>query len=395
MESREKPPPGQEKNMSTTAPSYRFIRTFMELRHFVDRIRRENILAVDLEADSMFHYQEKVCLVQMAGGNENVVIDPLDVNDLSPLAPIFKDPSVCKVFHGADYDVRSLYRDFSIEIDNLFDTQLASMFMGYRETSLEAVVGSRFGIQLNKRYQKKDWSQRPLPEGMVEYAASDVDYLIPLARQLMDELKAKERLDWVREECAYLAAVRPVDNGDDPLFLRFRGAGRLPPRNLAVLEGLLQYRRRLAIKKDRPLFKVFSNSALLKIATELADSPEAMEASRCLSPKQIRIYGKQLAAVVQQAKALPAEDLPVYPRKRRPSVSAKVPGRVKAIKAWRDKLADDLEMDPALLFNKALMTAIALHKPAEISHLQRVEGIRNWQVEAFGEDVLKVLADVP
>ena len=139
MESREKPSPGQEKNMNNVAgPSYRFIRTPAELELFANRISQEKILAVDLEADSMFHYQEKVCLLQMAGNGENVVIDPLEVNDLSPLAPLFKDKEICKVLHGSDYDVRSLYRDFSIEINNLFDTQLASMFLGERETSLGA-----------------------------------------------------------------------------------------------------------------------------------------------------------------------------------------------------------------------------------------------------------------
>lgn len=376
-------------------PSYRFIRTPAELEQFVSRISKEKIIAVDLEADSMFHFQEKVCLLQMAGNGENVVIDPLEVNDLSALAPIFKDKDVCKVFHGSDYDVRSLYRDFSIEINNLFDTQLASMFMGQRETSLGAVVCNRFGIQLDKRYQKKDWSQRPLPDGMIEYAASDVYHLIPLARMLMDELEEKGRLDWVKEECDYLSEVRPMENGSDPLFLRFRGAGRLPRRNLAALEGLLQYRRKLAEKKDRPLFKVISNTALLKIATEMAQTPQAMEAARCLSAKQIRIYGKPLSAIVKKANALAEKDLPTYPRKRRPSVSPRVPERIKIIKDWRDRLADGLGLDPALLFNKALMTAIAVKKPADLQGLRNVEGIRNWQVKAFGKEVLTVLSALP
>ncbi|MBR9987522.1 MAG: ribonuclease D [Desulfosarcina sp.] len=382
--------------MATVAdPSYRFIRTPAGLEQFVSRISQEKIIAVDLEADSMFHYQEKVCLLQMAGNGENVVIDPLEVDDLSFLAPIFKDKAVCKVFHGSDYDVRSLYRDFSIEISNLFDTQLASMFMGERETSLGAVVCNRFGIQLDKRYQKKDWSQRPLPEGMIEYAASDVYHLIPLARMLMDELEEKGRLDWVKEECDYLSAVRPMENGNDPLFLRFRGAGRLPRRNLAALEGLLQYRRELAEKKDRPLFKVISNTALLKIATEMTETPRAMEAARCMSAKQIRIYGKPLSAIVKKANALAEKDLPTYPRKRRPSVSAKVPERIKIIKAWRDRLADGLGLDPALLFNKALMTAIAVRKPSDIRGLRLIEGIRNWQAKAFGKDILKILSTLP
>ena len=343
----------------------------------------------------MFHYQEKVCLLQMAGNGENVVIDPLQVCDLSPLNPVFKNKKVCKVFHGSDYDVRSLHRDFAIEINNLFDTQLASMFLGERETSLGAVVSRRFGIQLDKRYQKKDWSQRPLPEGMIEYAASDVFHLIPLAHQIMTELEAKGRLAWVMEECRHLAAVRPATNDDEPLFLRCRGAGRLPPRNLAALEGLLQYRRDLAIKKDRPLFKVFSNTSLLKIAAEMADTLQGLEAARCLSAKQIRIHGNPLTAIVKKAKALPTKALPVYPRKRRPHHSPKVPERVKAIKAWRDRLADRLDMDPALLLNKALMTAIAVDKPSKINQLRQVEGIRNWQVGAFGKDILAALAARP
>ena len=392
----EKPQPGQEKNREPIAdPSYQLIKTAAELEQFVDRISREEILAVDLEADSMFHFQEKVCLLQMAGNGENVVIDPLEVNDLSPLAPLFGDKRVCKVFHGSDYDVRSLYRDFSIEINNLFDTQLASMFLGERETSLGAVVSKRFGIKLDKRYQKKDWSQRPLPDGMIEYAASDVFHLIPLAHQLMAELASKERLEWVREECDYLSNVRPAENGSEPLFLRFRGAGRLPRRNLAALEGLLRYRRDLAIKKDRPLFKVFSNTALLKIATEMADSPQAMETARCLSAKQIRIYGKPMAKVVQQANALAMKDLPVYPRRRRPSVSPRVPERIKALKTWRDGLAERLELDPALLFNKALMTAIAIDKPSTVEKLRTVDGIHNWQVKAFGGDILNLLSAHP
>ncbi len=396
MESMENIQSGQVKNHNAiTTPEYRLIQTTAELERFVERIANEKIIAVDLEADSMFHFQEKVCLIQMAANGENVVIDPLEVEDSAPLHPIFKDEGICKVFHGSDYDVRSLYRDFAIEVNNLFDTQLASMYLGERATSLEAVVNKRFGIKLDKQYQKKDWSQRPLPEGMIEYAASDVFHLIPLARQIMDELEKKERLHWVQEECALLSDVRPMENGDEPLFLRFRGAGRLRRRNLAVLEGLLQYRRKLAVKKDRPLFKVFSNKSMLKIAQEMADTPEAMEAAGCLSAKQIRIYGKALSRVVRAATAMDEKDLPVYPRRRRPSVSSKVPERIKAIKEWRDNLAENLELDPSLLFNKALMTAIAVQHPKSIEELRKIEGMRNWQVDTFGPDVIGILSKIP
>lgn len=376
-------------------PPCHFIRTDDALARFAVLIQEEKMLAVDVEADSMFHYQEKVCLIQMAANGTTAVVDPLEVRDLSPLAPIFADLRVCKVFHGADYDVRSLYRDFSIEIHNLFDTQLASMFLGEKATSLEAMVSGRFGVQLNKRFQKKDWSQRPLLDEMIDYAASDVVYLAPLARMLMAELEALGRLEWVKDECLLLSGVRAVENGSEPEFLRFKGAGRLPRRNLAALEGLLHYRRSLAIKKDRPLFKVFSNTDLLAIATQMLDTPEAMAKNRVLSPRLIQIHGKALAGIVKKARSLPENQLPRYPKNPKPTVAPEVPERIKTLKAWRDKIADDLGLDPALLFNRALLTAIATLRPTDMAALEHIDGIRNWQAKTFGPALLEVLQSVP
>ena len=109
--------------MNATADiTYKFINTRNELEDFVGTIKNEKAVGVDLEADSMYHFKEKVCLIQMAAPKINVLIDPLAVKDLSLLKPIFKRRDICKIFHGADYDVRSLYRDFRITIDNLFDS---------------------------------------------------------------------------------------------------------------------------------------------------------------------------------------------------------------------------------------------------------------------------------
>ena len=111
-----------------------------DLRRIAKYVRTRGVIGVDLEADSMFHYQEKVCLVQMASNDQTFLIDPLALKDLSPLAPVFADPDVRKVFHGADYDIRSLYRDFGIEVHSLFDTQIAARFLGFRETSLASLL---------------------------------------------------------------------------------------------------------------------------------------------------------------------------------------------------------------------------------------------------------------
>ena len=342
--------------MNEISNKYESIETFDALKNLARTIDTEKTIGVDLEADSMFHFKEKVCLIQMAAPGINVVIDPLVVKDLSPLKPIFKRRGVCKIFHGADYDVRSLYRDFDITINNLFDTELASRFLGYSETSLEAVLKNKFDVTLDKKFQRKDWSRRPLPQDMISYAAKDARYLLPLAQKLTSELEALGRVEWVQEECDNLSKVRPNANNTDPLYLHFKGAGKLNPRSLAVLESLLQYRRRIARKKDRPLFRIFDSRSLLELAEKKPPDLKLLEKTRALGPKQISMYGPGVIAAIEDAMQIEPENLPVYPRRKSPRVPLVVAGRVKALRSWRDEQVARLAIDPALICTKALMS---------------------------------------
>lgn len=378
------PPTGAE------PPEPEIIETPEALARFARVLRRKRVVAVDLEADSMYHFQERVCLIQISTLQENAIIDPLAVPDLSDLAPVFANPRIEKIFHGADYDVRSLHRDFGIVIHNLFDTQIAARFLGFQETGLEAVLGREFGVSMDKKYQKKDWSQRPLPPEMLSYAAGDTTYLIPLARRLQKRLERRGRLPWVREECELLSRVRAADD-DGPLFLRFKGAGKMPPRDLAILEGLLRLRRDVAERKDRPPFKVFGNSAIKKIVETRSASPGHLESSGAFSRKQVNMYGRPVAQIVSEAMALPESELPTYPRRSAPRMSPRVPQRVKSLKAWRDERCEGLDMDPALVLNKSQMTAIAARNPATADELGEVEELRAWQRAELGEEILAVL----
>ena len=178
-----KPRGGSSKIMPrNTLDGYRIIEETDKLAAAAQELAQVRQIAFDLEADSMYHFREKVCLIQIATRNETIVIDPLQVGDLSPLKPVLANRRIRKVLHGADYDIRSLYRDFNIKIHNLFDTELASRFLGIRETGLDAVLKERFGVRLDKKFQRKDWSKRPLPVEMMNYAAGDVHHLLPLVR---------------------------------------------------------------------------------------------------------------------------------------------------------------------------------------------------------------------
>jgi ribonuclease D len=370
---------------------YKTINTQNELVNFVRNIENEKAVGVDLEADSMYHFKEKVCLIQMAAGNINVVIDPLLIDDLSPLKPIFKRNDVCKIFHGADYDVRSLYRDFRITIHNLFDTELASRFLGFPETGLEAVIKKKFDVTLDKKFQRKDWSKRPLPPDMIAYAASDSKFLLPLAKNLKTELDKKHRLEWVYEECDYLSKVRPIIANDQPLYMNFKGAGKLDPHSLAVLEAMLYFRREVARKRDRPLFRIISNRSLMELACKKPLDLKQLEKTGALSSKQISMYGLEMLKAIQGAMKLSTEELPVYPRKKAPRVSIAVAGRVKALRNWRDKQKQKLAIDPSLICNKALMSTIAVRRPLKLSQLAAIKEMKNWQKKEFGQDIVKVL----
>jgi len=367
------------------------IENLQELKDAVKGIETEKKVGFDLEADSMYHFSEKVCLLQVASKNTAFVIDTLRLRDLSLLKPLFLRNDVIKIFHGADYDVRSLFRDFGIEIKNLFDTELASRFLGIKKTGLEAVLKDRFNVKLEKKYQKKDWSERPLSADMLNYALNDVRHLISLSEILEKELDDTGRLSWVEEECEILCRVRsPEDNGE-PLFLKFKGAGKLKPKTLAILEALLRFRKETAQKKDRPLFKIMGNDSILKLAETRPGSLEKIMNTEALSQRQLDIYGKDVIRVINKALNIPENMLPVYPRKKASLISEAASKRIEALKVWRDKKAVKLNIDPGLLLNKALINSIGVKRPVTKEELEAIIDMKNWQRREFGEEIIKIL----
>lgn len=373
---------------------YQIIDTVTGLEKIVKIFEREKTIAVDLEADSMFHFKEKVCLIQVASKNRSIVIDPLQIKDLSSLKSIFAGHDIQKIFHGADYDVRSLFRDFNIETNNLFDTELACRFLGIKETGLEAVLKKFFKINLDKKYQKKDWSKRPLPQEMLDYAARDVIYLVPMAEILEKELDNKGRLSWVHEECNYLSKVRPALSDDEPLFLKFKGAGRLKPRSLAVLEALLQFRKKVAKKKDKPLFKIIGNNDLMKITLARPVTLRGLKGTKALSNRQISIYGNAMVETINKAIKIPEDKLLVYPRKKAPVLSHRVPKRMKELKKWRYIKAKELEVDSSIICNNALLTSISVLNPSNSNSLETIKNMKSWQKKEFGKEIIAVLSKV-
>lgn len=361
------------------------------LLRMVEKLAGETVLAWDLEADSLHHYREKVCLIQIATSDEVFLVDPLAVPDLSPLAALLENPAIRKVFHGADYDIRSLYRDFSLSVHNLFDTMIACQLLGEKEVGLAAVLKKRFGAELDKRYQKADWSRRPLDAGMITYAAEDTLFLVALYRQLEKELAARGRLSWVEEECALLSEVRAADREGEPFYLRFKGANRMDRRTLAVLEELLRFRDERASLSDRPPFKILSNETLRELAEKKPSTLQDMAGVPGLPPRSVERYGRDILKAVVQGCSLPDDKLPLIARHVRPERDAEREDRLKRLKRWREGKALALGIDAGILVNNALLENLAKEVPRSMRDLDAFPVLRRWQKGELGEELLSML----
>ncbi len=384
--------PAHKDALMITPGPLQYIENMAGLNTMMDYLCTEPLIAFDLEADSMFHFKEKVCLIQIATRTACYIVDPLPIPDMSPLSRALSNGSIIKIFHGADYDVRSLYRDYGIIIHNLFDTELASRFMGLAETGLDAVLKKRFNVILEKKYQKKDWSQRPLPREMITYGAKDVHYLIPLYEALQQELKELNRLEWVLEECRDLTLVRSAPANERPLFLKVKGAGHLDRRDLAVLEALLEFRLNLAEQKDRPLFKVIGNASLLTIAQAKPQTMSELSNIRALSEKQMHMYGHAMINIVQTALAVPDSLLPNYPYVRQLRASSDVADKFNKLKTWREQKAKDLCMDPGVLINNATLKMIAELNLKKTDDANEIPPLKNWQRNELWPGIFALLS---
>jgi ribonuclease D len=374
-------------------PGYTLIENDQKLFEACHGLRDEPELALDLEADSLHHYQEKVCLLQLSTRDATWLIDPLLVRDMSPLGELLADPGRLIVFHGGDYDIRSLHRDFGISVGRMYDTMIAAQFINLTEFGLAALLRSHFGVELDKRFQKADWSQRPLSTDMANYAAHDTAHLLQLADCLRAKVNELGRSGWVAEECALVAVNRMAEKGEGPLFLHCKGAGKLQRRNLAILEQLLQLRDSQARELDRPPFKVMSSESLLIIAERQLRTVHEMSDVQGLTPRVLKRYGRQLEAAVQRGLELPEGQLPRFPRsKGEPNPGIKA--RIAQLKKWREQLSTELELATGLLAPNWLLERIAEQRPDSMEQLAAVPGIRRWQLSVWGTALLRKLAEL-
>jgi ribonuclease D len=374
---------------------YSYIRTPDALAEAVAAFRREPLVGADTEAASFHRYRDRIFLVQLSTRQRTAIVDPLALADLSPVGALLADAAVEKVFHDADYDLRILDRDYGFRAVRLFDTRVAAQLAGEPAVGLAALLEKYLALKLAKEHQKADWSQRPLPAAMLEYAAADTQHLPRLRDALRDRLIQLGRLAWAEEEFARLESLRwtATPDGADG-FLRVKGARALAPRSLAALRELYRWRETLAAEQDKASFRIIGNDALLAVARALPRPPADLTAIAGLPATLGRRHEAALLDCVRRALALPEDQLPRVERGARPPKDPAVDERVERLKAVRNRVAAELGLDPGVLCGRATLEAVARATPlpTDRAGLARVAELRRWQIEVLGDALLGALA---
>jgi ribonuclease D len=371
---------------------YTYIDTAEALHDLVARLRGEPLLGVDTEAAGYHRYFDRLSLVQISTRGANFLVDPQAVGALSPLAELLENPETEKVFHDADYDLRILDRDAGMGVINLFDTQIAAAFLGERSLGLGSIAEKYLGLKLPKEHQRADWGERPLSEGMKEYAATDTAHLPELRDRLRAELEARGRMAWAQEEFRRREGTRWTESDDTrEAFLKMKGARDLPPRGLAILRELYAWREGVARERDQATFRVLGNQSLLEMSARPPADMRALTSVTGVSDGLANRRGREILAAIQRGLAVPDDQLPRFPRAPRWERDMELEARVDALKEARNRRAEELDLDAGFVMSRAMLEEVAKARPRTLDELTAVPGVRRWQVEAVGEALLAAL----
>lgn len=380
---------GERRQAAT--PPITYLDTDRDAAKFLDGIARTREIAIDTEGASFHKFVDRVYLLQLSTREQHAIIDPLAAGTLPALGALVADPRVEVVFHDADYDLRLLRQDYGWQVRGLFDTRIAAQLLGIRQFGLAALLDANFGVKLDKKHQRADWSMRPLTDDMLAYAAQDTLHLLELRDVFHAALEQKGRLSWAREEFARLEAVEWGPDDHANAFLRIKGARDLSRRELAILRELVVWRDAAAAAVDRATFRVIGNETLLDIARAAPVTPDALAAIKGVPRGWNQPRLGEVLAAVQRGLDVADADLPKFPRAPRWDRDPKFDDRANALKLVRDEFAAKLDLDPGVLGSRERLEAVARRVPRSLAELEEIPELRKWQIEVMGAEMLAAI----
>jgi ribonuclease D len=350
---------------------------------FCDSIRGVPWIALDTEFIREKTYYPKLCLIQIGVPGRTVCIDPLANADLTPVFDILYDRSIVKVLHACSQDLEIFVHLKGRVPGPIFDTQLAAPLLGLPDQiGYGNFVREMLGLSLDKAQARTDWSHRPLSQSQLRYAGDDVRFLAEIYPQLKSRLEQLGRLAWLKDEFEPYERVERYLPDPDNVWKRIRGADRLRPAGLAVLQTLANWREQVAQQKDLPRNWILKDDTLLDIARLAPDNFEKLAKIRSLPPKTLDRYGEKLIELVREGKHRPPEPLPGGRKRAKPS-------------AQEEALADILHAQLRLLADKHQINNTVLASRKELIALaqgeEELDLLRGWRREMAGIELLAML----
>jgi ribonuclease D len=349
------------------------------------RLAAHPFVTVDTEFLRETTYYPKLCLIQMAGPNDGVLVDPLAPGvDLGPFLALMADERVVKVFHSARQDLEIIWNLGQLIPKPLFDTQVAAMVCGYGDSvSYEQLVNDLAKARVDKSSRFTDWSRRPLSEAQLAYALSDVTHLVLVYEALADELARTGRSDWLAEEMAVLTSPETYRADPDNAWRRLSGRLR-KAREVAVLMEVASWREREAQARDVPRGRVLKDDALIDLAVSAPRSAEALGRLRSIPNgfERSRVASEILAAV-ERGLARDPKTVPMPDRSRTRSNTGAV---VELLKVLLKAVAEKERVAPKIIATVEDLEAVALDDAADVRTL------RGWRRSLFGEKALALKA---
>ena len=324
-----------------------YISDFNELAAFCERASASRILAVDTEFLREKTYYPKLCLIQIATHDESVAVDPLLIDDLTPLTSLLVDERITKVFHACTQDLEVILCALGVVPSPVFDTQLAAAFLGMRQqVGYGALVERYTGVHLPKADSLTDWSRRPLDEDQLAYAEDDVRFLPGIYDAMMTQLVAKDRLGWLAPEKEELTDRSHIERTPEQAYLHLKRASSLTRRQLAVARELCAWRERRAAERDVPRKWVVSDEILVELSKRSPKTVERLRRIRGtdqLSPRD----ADALVRAVRKGLAMGTDNLPTPKRRERSSAEAE--GAIDLMYALLRIIADHSGVAPQLI----------------------------------------------
>ena len=359
---------------------------------FLADIANTRELALDTEGASFHRFIDRIYLLQLSTRQASAILDPLTIGVPERLGALLESRKVEVVLHDADYDLRLLHQDYGWHATNIFDTRVAAQLLGIRAFGLAALLERFFGVKLDKKHQRADWSMRPLTQGMLDYAAQDTEHLLDLRDRLGRELERLGRSHWAAEEFARLEGTRWDAEEDRDAFLRMKGARDLTRRQLALLRELVAWRDGVARTLDRATFRVVGNETLLEIARTAPTSRAALGTVKGMPRGILESRSSDILAAVERGRAVPDTELPRFPRAQRWERDPDFDDVVARLKSVRDQAAERLDLDPGVLCARDRLEAVARRRPASVEQLAEVPELRKWQIEELGEEFVRAVS---